>query len=353
MATAATDRIGPELSVVVATPFGFGSVRRLVQYLAGQTVRDRLEVVFVVPHARGFQVEPAAVDPFAGAVVLETGPFASVNRARVAGMRRASAPLVAFVEDHCFPAPRWAEALIEAHRAVGAGPRRAAVGPVVGLANRHSARAWSNYLIQYCGWMRPHPGGPVDDLPGHNSSYKKDVLLAYGDRLEETMEFEFVLHQDLRSRGWELWLAPAAETFHTFMTRVGPYLKEHVAIGQSLAAHRARRFSVPHRVARAVTSPLLPLVRGARIWRAVRARGWHRRLFPRVVPWLAVGLVTNALGELLGYTLGPGSSARWTLDIDFARERFVSEDERARLWGPHPVDLTATPAAPAFGRARA
>ena len=105
-----------------------------------------------------------------------------MNRARVAGIRKARAPLVVLLEDHSFPAEGWAEALIRAH----AGPW-SAVGPAVGLANLHCMKAWANYLIQYSPWMKPAQSGVIDDLPGHNSSYKKELLLGYGDDLESMM----------------------------------------------------------------------------------------------------------------------------------------------------------------------
>ena len=51
----------------------------------------------------------------------------------------------------------------------------------------------------------------VDYLPGHNSSYKRDVLLGYGDRLESMMESETVLHWDLRAKGHRLYLSRQRE----------------------------------------------------------------------------------------------------------------------------------------------
>jgi len=336
---------GVALSVIIATPHGFEPTRRLLRYLARQTVRERLELIFVVPDEDDFGLDHGELGVFGGYSVIEIGPFASVNQARVAGVRRAAPPLVVFTEDHCFPAPGWAEALIEAHKV-----ERAAVGPVVGLANLHGARAWANYLIQYGPWMRPAFGGEVDDLPGHNSCYRKAALLEYGDELEELMEFEYVFHQDLRARGKVLHLEAAAETFHVFLTKPGAFCLEHLAIGQALAAHRARRFSLTARLLRLLATPLLPVVRTVRIWRLARQRAWHRALFPRILPWLMVGLATSALGELLGYAIGPGRAARWTLDIDFMRDRFVSQEERERIWGEDLPDFAAAPSSPTFGR---
>ena len=47
-------------------------------------------------------------------------------------------------------------------------------------ANPKSAISWANLLIEYGPWLDPAPAGKASHLPGHNSSYKRDVLLGYG-----------------------------------------------------------------------------------------------------------------------------------------------------------------------------
>jgi Glycosyl transferase family 2 len=65
--------------------------------------------------------------------VVEVGTINSTARARATGVRHASAPVVALTEDHAYPAPGWAEALINAHK-----EGWAAVGPVMANANREA-----------------------------------------------------------------------------------------------------------------------------------------------------------------------------------------------------------------------
>jgi len=54
--------------------------------------------------------------------------------------------------------------------------------------------------------MDPAPAGFVDYLPGHNTSYKRELLLGYGADLDSMMEGETSLHWDLRSKGHKLYL---------------------------------------------------------------------------------------------------------------------------------------------------
>src|SRR5437588_133855 len=82
-----------------------------------------------------------------------------------------------------------AQALLAAHR----GPW-AAVGPVVRNANPSTSVSWADFLIGYGPWCDPAPAGDLDHLPGHNSSYKRAILLDYGSELEGLLEAESVLH---------------------------------------------------------------------------------------------------------------------------------------------------------------
>ncbi|HYP52918.1 MAG TPA: glycosyltransferase, partial [Pyrinomonadaceae bacterium] len=191
----------PEMSVVVITPDRYETVRKTVRHLAAQKASRRLDVVLVAPSAEELGLDESELRGFARRRVVEVGPMVSTARARAEGVRAASSRVVAFVEDHAFPAPGWAEALIEAHK----GPW-AAVGPVMANANPRTVVSWANLLIEYAQWLEPLAAGEAEHLPGHNGSYKRELLLAYGDRLEAMLDAESVLHWDLRARGHRLYL---------------------------------------------------------------------------------------------------------------------------------------------------
>jgi len=318
----------PAMSVVLVAPYGFEPMRRLVLYLAEQTLRDRLEIVLVAESRAALALDAQALDGFWGHQVVEVGPITALARPRAAGVRAARAPIVALTEDHCFPAPDWAEALLRAHE----GPW-AAVGPAVGLANPQRYWAWTNYLLQYGPWVQPTEGGEIDDLPGHNSSYKRALLMDYGAELDAMFVADTILHWDLRRRGHRLYLESRAKVFHVYMTRFRPFVAENYYIGKQFAATRRRGWGVGRRLMWVAGSPLIPLVRGARIVRRMREFGWLGRLMPGVLPSLITGLTASAAGEMMGYAFGLGDAADQTLDLDFRRDRFVSARERASVWG--------------------
>ncbi|HEX8648027.1 MAG TPA: glycosyltransferase [Thermoleophilaceae bacterium] len=318
---------GPELSVILVTPDRYETIRRTIAWLRAQTVRESIEVVIVAPSREVLQPDEEELAAFHGFQVVEVGTVRSVAAGNAAGVRAASAPVVVFGEDHSYPQPGWAEALIEAHR----GPW-AAVGPVVANANPRSAVSWADFLPGYGPWLDPTPGGPVTYLPGHNSSYKRDLLLELGDDLDPMLNAESVLHWELGARGHELYLEPRAKTRHFNFSRLPIYLHATFLHARTFAAERARggRWGTLRRVAYAGAWPLIPLVRIRRVFRDV-GRAREHGVMPRVLPPVLLGLVVSALGEAAGYLLGPGEAPERVSAYEFHRDRHVTRRDRAAM----------------------
>jgi hypothetical protein len=211
----------PAMSVVVITPDGYDTISAVLRHVNAQSVKEELEIVIVAPTVDAIPLDAPAMQGFRCVRVVPFGAVAaSTAAARAAGVRAACAPIIAFVEDHCFPQPGWAAALIAAHREPWA-----AVGPAIGNANPHGAVSWANLLIEYAPWLEPATAGAVQHLPGHNSSYKRNLLLEYGPALETMLEAESILHWDLRAKGFALLLEPAAKSLHMNYTTIGASMR--------------------------------------------------------------------------------------------------------------------------------
>lgn len=312
-----------EISAIVLTPDNYVTIRRLMSFLCAQTARKQLEIVIVVPSAKELELDRSICADFAGVRVVEIGPMRSAAQARAIGVRAATAPIVVLTEDHSFPEPEWAEALLRTHQ-----QGWAAVGPAIVIGNPRSSVSWANTLIEYEVWLDPAPAGVMPYLPGHNSSYKRDVLLQFGEELDILLEAETILHQRLREQGYQLYLEPAAKTRHWNYSRLGASIPLRFISGRLFAAFRARTWSLPHRLLYIVGAPLIPLVRFYRIWRNVRRA---RRKLPR--PWLVFVLVLlllvfDAIGEMAGYALGAGDTSQRVTKVEFHRQRFMNEYDR-------------------------
>lgn len=313
----------PLLSVVVVTPDRFATVRKTLRHLRSQSICERIEVLIVAPSAEGLGLDESELREFYDYRVVEVGHMRSTARARAAGVRAAGAEVVALVEDHAFPAPGWAESIVARH-----AEGWAAVGPVMSNANPRSATSWANLLTEYAPWLEPVEGGGREHLPGHNGSYKRALLLEYGERLESMLDAESVLHWDLRSRGHKLYLEPRARTFHQNFSAFAPSLTLRFNGGRLFASSRARGWPAWRRALYACASPLIPLLRCARIVGELSKPGRPRGLLPRLLPALFALLVFDGAGELAGYALGAGDSMRKLSDMEFHRGRYMAARDR-------------------------
>jgi hypothetical protein len=314
----------PHLSAIVISRDGLASCRRLLAALRGQSLRE-LEVVVVTPAACMSESDRTALADFAS-VQLVDDPVATTSSARAAGIRAATAPLVALTEDHSLPAPGWAAALAGAH---GAGV--AVIGPELSNGNPASLLSWANFLIEYGEWCAPAPAGPRGHLPGHNSAYARDLLLALGDALPDWLDAESLLQWHLRAAGHELRLAPEARTAHHNFSLLGPSLRLRFQAGRMFAGARRRPWTTARRWVYACGAPAIPWVRLWRILRELRRPGRPTELLPRLLPVLAFLLAVDAAGEWAGYLAGQGDSVRYITDIDFHRERYMRPTEAALL----------------------
>jgi GT2 family glycosyltransferase len=319
------------MSVVLVTPDGYESIRKTIRHLRAQTARDRLEVVIVAPSADQLDLDELELTEFCRFQVVEIGEVRSIAGANAIGICKAGAPVVALAEDHSYPDPGWAEALIEAHRQPWA-----VVGPEVRNANPQSITSWADFLIGYGPWSEPAAAGEIAHLPGHNSSYKRVILLDYGPELETMLKAESVLHWDLRAKGYRLYLEPKAKIAHLNFGLLPSWIRAQFHSGRLFAAVRARRWSPLRRLLYTGGALLIPLVRLRRILRQLLWSSQQCHLLPRVLPVLILGLVVNSVGEIIGYALGEGGASQELSYFEFHRSRHVSERDRQMLaaWPP-------------------
>jgi hypothetical protein len=321
----------PSISAILVTPDTLSTLARTLDCLRAQTVSHEIEIVLVGSEAAVREAEANGLArAFGGFRSVTLSQAGLTSEARAQGIRAATAPLVVLTEDHSWPQPVWAEALIRAHHS-----DCAVAGPAVRNANPRSALSWANFLIEYSEWMAPAAGRDCDHLPGHNSAYKRDVLLAFGPDLGTRLEAESQLHWHLRANGSRLRLAADAITEHLNFSRLLPSCRLRFAGGRLFAGMRRLPWPMWRRLAYGGGSVLLPCLRFARILHRLREPG---RL--AIVPWpslpLAFGLlVIDAAGECAGYLAGAGRAAASISSIDFHREAVVNRRDR-REFGLEP-----------------
>lgn len=314
------------LTLVCSTTRDFEAIRTTVSYLRRQTIARRLELILVGPDEQTLRAPLEEMEAFGAVRGIGLGPVRSIAHANAAGVRAARGRLVVFTEDHCFPEPDWAAALVAAHEG-----EYAVVGPVMRNGNPDTLVSWCDFLIGYGPWMEPMEACSPEFLPGHNSCYKRDILLELGGRMEALLESETVLHYELSANGARLRVEPAARARHINYSRLVVWVPVQVLCGRLFGGSRAMGWPWKRKLFYFAASPLIPLVRLWRCAREMHKPGRSRALFWKMLPLLTFGLILDGIGQALGYVAGAGDSMHRLARYEFNRADHVKREERV-LW---------------------
>jgi hypothetical protein len=320
---------GPALSSIVVTPDDYDTIATTVRHLSAQSIAAQLELVIVAPRTARIRVPPHVQASFHGVRIVEIGEVRSLADAKAIAVSVATAPIVAFNEDHSFPEPTWAEALLGAHRRGYSG-----VAPQMKNANPATALSCAAMFLHFGGTVEPSSGFEADyPAATHNMSYTRVALSECGDRLADLMVAEMFLHEALRARGHQLWVEPSAATRHVNISQLGAALRHAWIGGRVYGGLRAAFGAWPlgRRIVYAGGSPLIPLLRLRRLVPLMRRTAAGRSALPRALPAIILILIVHAIGEAAGYLAGVGGTAESYTDFETHRDRYVRRDERA-LW---------------------
>lgn len=318
----------PLMSVIITTGMGYESIRTTIKYLRRQTVKESLEVIIISPAIEWAAAVEAEFRDFYGTILIEADLDTGLYDAWVTAVRRSSAPVVAFGENHAFPEPEWAEALIEAHK----GPW-AAVGCVIKNINPDSVNSWAQLYMTYGRYTEPVESGEINDLPGHNTSYKRSILTDYGDELRFMLIRTNIMHMDLRARGYRLYMENKAGTNHVNVSKTSSILFDLFCNGQLYTAALAhyKRWSISERILHSLLEPLIILKHFRGTLQSIRRAGQWNQLIPAALPIILAGLSAHLLGKLRGYVIGFGNAQQKTNSFEFYRFKHITEQDIKRV----------------------
>jgi len=311
----------PAFSVVLVTPTDFDQIRETVHHLLAQTVLSQMELIVVAPSRDALGTETAELDRFPAHQIVEVGPILYRGQAAAEGIRVAQAPIVGLVEEHAFPEPGYAEALLRAHE----GPW-AAVSPVIRNANPESVISWVNYYRAYLGLAEPLEAGEMDNVAWHNSAYKRDLLLAFGDELGPLLDYEGDLLHALRKQGHRFYLEPDAQTRHQNVELFRSLLHLSYMKGRLGAASRVAAEGWPmwKRLVYVAGSPLIPLMYVPALRDGLTRTRQPAGRLARTLPFLSLSLAINAFGESIGL-LGGAEGLKHKMEAyELNRSRYLS-----------------------------
>lgn len=320
-AAAAAEIRAPALAAILWTPDDYETIRKTVRALKAQTVQHKVELILLGPTPESLEIDESDVEGFASYKLVVLDSMAKSSAIRAAGTWAATAPIVSYMQDHAFPVPGWAEALLECYEGPWSG-----ASFVFANDNPATATSWCNFLMQYGDWVEPLPPGEPTHIGGHMASYRRDALMEYGDELPRKLETSVAMHWEMKKRGCRFAIAPGAVVYHQNYSRLLPSMPLRFQTGRLFAANRTRGWSLPRRLLYAAASPLIPLLRFSRMIRTVSRIG-GTSLLPRIVPVGVLLMISDGLGQAWGSLAGRGGAMEWITNIEWHRHRFMVDGE--------------------------
>jgi hypothetical protein len=288
-----SDSSTPQISVILPTD-AFQTIRLALKALREE--RDSIELIIIGPFLSASVLHEEALAGFCAVHVIEWGETTDLSLMRAAGIRAATAPVVYLAETHSFPQPGWVQPIVAAHR----GPW-AVVMPGIANANPDTAVSWAQLVTDYGPWLQELPARVIDRFPTWPTSYKRDLLLAFGDRLAELLTQGDALVRALSEAGHRFYFEPAARVAHLNMSLHGPWMRERYYNGVSIASSRMGGWPWGKRLIYICGAPLIPAVLLFRARKGLQACLGSVRMLLWVIPAIAATSLLSAMGEAAGY----------------------------------------------------
>jgi len=307
----------PDLSAVVVVGPLRERAQRSLNHLSAQTAASRMEILVMDLSAEG---TPRLVAPPGVQLDIIRRPgMEHWSWARAEAARRAQSQVVAYIEDHCYVAPGWAENLLDAYQ----GPW-AAIGYGFTNANPRTYSSRSSLTMAYSQWLHPRSPGRTRWLPGQNVSYRRETLLSFGDRIDGLLTPDFSIQEMMNARGLPLYIESRALAAHENFEHLSHLVRATFAFARLLAARRAdmKEFTALKRTLYGLAVlPGAPLINIGRLIRTASVNPELAGSLLAALPVCTATYLISAIGESLGYLRGEGSAERDTQYWETTSER--------------------------------
>jgi len=314
----------PKLSIILLAPANYERIQKVISCYRAQTVVKEIELVIATSDRTELHFPEEEMRSFHSHQVVEIAETKYQGVYKSAAIAIAKADVIVFGEDHSFPLVTWAAALIERHK----GPW-AAVGPRIANPNPNTRRgfSWAQSYMEYGLWVTGERGGQSDYLAGHNSSFKKKILLAYGESLPYMLESEYILFEDIRRNGHKLFFEVKAVTRHLNFEKFVPLMRVRYLVGRQFAASRTPRWSWTTKLAYILGSPLIPMVRLVRIIQMMKTNNEPPKISIYIFGSLVINLIPDFFGQLMGYAFGLGNATEELFPLEFHRGKYLIDKD--------------------------
>ena len=301
---------------------------RAERALASVLTQDALDhaEVLLFDTAHG-QFPPLAGSRHPAVKVIPMDASLPFSRMLVIGIERSRGEIVAFTEDHVIRPSGWLRTLVsefhEPYAAVGGEPFN--LNPGSGLSDITD-------LVNYRDFhdlLSPHL---TTLMPGHNSAYRREILLSFGSQLPMLIGCEPLLSQAMSQRGCKMLLHPGASYHHENIEYVSMIFDCTYHWNRCFGAWRAEmeHWGLRLRLLQLLKTPLIPIVRYVQLFHyLVQYERSRLRLFVLQSTPILLIHTAAALGIAAGCLAGVGNSDRMfgSLELNHSRIRAHRDPE--------------------------
>jgi hypothetical protein len=297
--TTASTPPSSRLTITVATVQGWPEIEPNLRSFEAAAAAAGGDVL--VADGSGRSVPPAAA--LGPATTWLDRPGASVFQLRDVSYREATAPIIGVTEDHCFLPVDWGVRNLAAHHA---HPEALAVSGGVVNGATETVMDWASFLVVQAAVAAPIRSGEASRISGAVSvTYKAAALRGLDDH--DGLGAIDSLHQGaLRAGGASLIADDDIRVVHDQSLGFVGTVRIHFHAGRTMAGFRRQRMDA-RQLVRLAATPFIPAARFARVAALLVPRGYGPEL-ARVAPAVWLLLVTQTVGQVVGYALGPGDS---------------------------------------------
>jgi glycosyltransferase involved in cell wall biosynthesis len=295
--------IDVKLSVVIAAHDASAAIETCLAALEIQCRDAGIEVIVADSSTDG---TPSLVSArFPWVKLLHFDEPLTVPALRGRGIAIARGEIIAILDPYSIAAEDWVARVLAAH----AEHPHAVIGGSVGLyrAADSSHSMWTLYLNEYGLFMPPIVRGETWIVPGSNVAYKRAALFD-GATPRYPVFWKTFANWDIERDRSPLWLEPTIRVELFKPIPLSDYLRTRYHHGRCFAGLRVRQASALVRVARALSTPLVPVLL---LWRWTRGfwpKRRERARFLLTVPAQFVLFSVWAWGEAVGYLNGSGDT---------------------------------------------
>ncbi len=325
------DPDAPALSVVLVTIDRFETLRKVVHFVREQTIADRVQLMIVAPSEDTLaDLTDEDREGFMELTAVPVGEITDVDMAAALALPHARAPYLAFLEDHAFPQPDWAEKIVAAFEQYGT----AGVGTAIENGNPGTTLSWANMLMSYGQWVAAQHAGPTQNVSRHNVAFRADVLREeYGDDLPRMMGRDGGLLADLIRRGHSYAIDPTTHVRHVNPSTWSSTIELRTGSGRLFASSRMKRegWSPAKRLLYIAGAPAIPVIRYRLLRDELFGGGCDERrarLGGKANGALIVGCLLDGVGQFLGHLLGPGAIKEKMAFFEMGRARHLIASEK-------------------------